>query len=352
MPRSPEIEQFADKLRLTLDRLSLSRVQLAQSAGVDKSVAARWASGRVRPGEQSIVRLTELMRRHISNFSRAEWNLPLAEFASRLGLPLRPMPEIPALTSSVLDPTTQDILARAAQRFAGLWLLTHSSFTGLRHIYEFVAELRPERSGLSLEIADPSYRAHGTGVVGEGKLCLLAEATTHAHWPCFFIYNGVQLWRALVLDGILLSWGRDVSRAPVAMRTIGFRLGPLEPDPETASRRFDAALAILGEYFEDDRLQQVLPEWIADQLLEMPRDPSYGALRLPMEHSQAVDERTLMTSETADGPRKRALEVVQDLFRGAVTGGWTMRRGGARSRALAHLPATRPLKPQSKLAEW
>src|SRR5215831_20362983 len=56
MTRPPEIEQFADKLRLTLDRLSLSRVQLAQSAGVDKSVAARWASGRVHPGEQSIVR--------------------------------------------------------------------------------------------------------------------------------------------------------------------------------------------------------------------------------------------------------------------------------------------------------
>jgi len=195
------------------------------------------------------------------------------------------MPELPALTSSALDATTQDILARAAQRYAGLWLLTHSSFTGLRHIYAFVAELRPEHSSLSLEIADPSYRARGTGVVGEGKLCLLAEAITHAHWPCFFIYNGVQLWRASVLDGILLSWGRDVSRAPVAMRTICFLLGPLEPDPETASRRFDMALAILGEYFEDERLQQVLPAWVADQPLEKPRDPSHGALRVPMEYS-------------------------------------------------------------------
>ena len=319
MPRSPEIEQFADKLRLTLDRLSLSRVQLAQHAGVDKSVAARWASGRVRPGEQSIVRLTELVRRQVTNFSRAEWNLPLTEFAERLGLPIRPMSEIPTAASTGLDAIAQNILARAAQRYAGLWLLTHSSFTGLRHIYAFVAELGPERSSLRLEIADPSYRARGTGVVGEGKLCLLAEATSHAHWPCFFIYNGVQLWRALVLDGILLSWGRDVSRAPIAMRTIGFRLGPLEPDPETASRRFDAALAILSEYFEDDRLQRVLPEWVADQLLEMPRDLSSGALRVPMEHGQAVDETTLTTSEPPDGPRRRALEAVQGLFRDAIT---------------------------------
>jgi len=320
MPRPPEIEQFADKLRLTLDRLSLSRVQLAQSAGVDKSVAARWASGRVHPGEQSIVRLTELVRRQITNFSRAEWNLPLTEFAARLGLPLRPIREVPTFGSLAFDSAAEDILARSAQRYAGLWLLTHSSFTGLRRIYAFLAELRPERSSLSLEIADPSYRARGTGFVGEGKLCLLAEAITHAHWPCFFIYNGVQLWRALVLYGILLSWGRDVSRAPVAMRTIGFRLGPFEPDSETASRRFDTALAILTEYFEDDRLQRVLPEWVADELLEMPRDPSCGALRLAMEHSQAVDEKTLIASEPADGPRRLALEVAQSLFREAVTG--------------------------------
>lgn len=323
MPRSPEIEQFADKLRLTLDRLGWSRVQLAQSAGVDKSVAARGTSGRVRPGEQSIVRLTELVRRNISDFSRAEWNLPLAEFAARLGLPIRRMPEIPALMSGALDARTQDIIAQAAQRYAGLWLLTHSSFTGLPHIYAFVAELHPERSSLSLslEIADPSYKARGTGFVGDGKLCLLAEATTHAHWPCFFIYNGVQLWRALVLDGILLSWGRDVSRAPVAMRTIGFRLGALEPDPEAASRRFDAALAILAEYFEDDRLQQVLPAWVSDQLLEVPRDPSCGVLRLAVEHSQAVDETTLGMSEPPDGPRRLALKVLQGLFREAVMSG-------------------------------
>jgi transcriptional regulator with XRE-family HTH domain len=321
MPRAPEIAQFADKLRLTLDRLNLSRVQLAQFAGVDKSVAARWASGRVRPGEQSIVRLTELVRRQITDFSRAEWNLPLTDFAARLGLSVRAMHEIPALISTAVDATVQDILAQAAERYAGLWLLTHSSFTGLRHIFAFIAELRLQRSSLSLEIANPNYKARGTAVVRDGKLCLTAEATTHAHWPCFFIYNGVHFRRALVLDGILLSWGRDVSRAPAAMRTLGFRLGPLEPDPETARWRFDAALAILGEYFEDDRLQRMLPEWVSVQLLEMPRDPSHGALRLPMEHSQAVDETTLAISEPPEGPRRVALQVAQSLFREAVTGG-------------------------------
>jgi transcriptional regulator with XRE-family HTH domain len=321
MPRPPEIEQFADKLRLALDRLNLSRVQLAQSAGVDKSVAARWASGRVRPGEQSIVRLTELVRRQIANFSRAEWNLPLTDFAARLGLPIRPTHDISAFTSAAVEPEAPDVVSRAAERYAGLWLLTYSSFTGLRRVYAFLAELRPQHSGLGVEIADPSYQARGTAIVSEGKLCLLAEATTHAHWPCFFIYNGVQLWRALVLDGILLSWGRDVSRAPIAIRTIGFRLGPHEPAHDVGRRRFDAALAILSEYFEEDRLQRALPDWVADQLLDMPRDASCGVLRLPVEHSRAVDETTLKLSEPADGPRRQALDALRDLFCTAVTAG-------------------------------
>ncbi len=71
MPRSPSIEQLAEKLNLMCDRLSLSRVQLAHAVGVDKSVAVRWTSGRVRPGEQSIVRLTDdaesgIMRSRVS----------------------------------------------------------------------------------------------------------------------------------------------------------------------------------------------------------------------------------------------------------------------------------------------
>jgi hypothetical protein len=66
MPRSPEIPEFAEKLRVMLDRFSLSRVQFAQLAGVDKSVSGRWVAGQARPGEQSIVRLTDIVRREVT----------------------------------------------------------------------------------------------------------------------------------------------------------------------------------------------------------------------------------------------------------------------------------------------
>jgi transcriptional regulator with XRE-family HTH domain len=322
MPRSPEIERFAEKLGMVLDRLSLSRVQLAQLVGVDKSVSGRWASGRSRPSEQNIVRLTGILRRQMPDFSRGEWNLPPGEFASRLGLPARSTATIAPELRHSPDPAAEDAMAQAAQRYSGLWLLTHSSFTGLRHIYAFLAELRPQQAGLGFEMANPiGYRARGTALTGNGKLCLIAEATSHAHWPCFFAFNGVQLWRAAVLDGIVLSWSRDVSRAPIALRTLGFRLGPDEPDGDAARRRFDAALAILDRYFHEDRLQQALPSWVAAQLLEMARDPSSGALRVSMEQSQAVDETTLDLCEPADGPRRLALRLVRGLFREALTEG-------------------------------
>lgn len=320
MPRSPEIDHFAEKLGVMLDRLSLSRVQLAQLAGVDKSVSGRWASGRARPGEQSIVRLTDIVRREIAGFSRDEWNLPVGEFAARLGLPRRAPAMAAGGVGMAPDPGPQAASA-AAQRYSGLWLLTHASFTGLRHVYAFLAELRPQVGGLGFEMADSAgYRAHGAARLGEGKLCLLAEATSHAHWPCYFIFNGVNLWRAVVLDGLLLSWGRDVSRAPVALRTIGFRLGRHQPESGAARRRFERAMAVLDRYYDQDRLQQALPAWVADQLLGMTRDPSCGALRLAAEHSQAVDETTLATCEPEDGPRRRALQTLEGLFRDALTG--------------------------------
>jgi hypothetical protein len=176
------------------------------------------------------------------------------------------------------QPIREQALAEAARRYSGLWLLAHSSFTGLRHVYAFLAELRAQPDGLSFEMADSAgYRARGTAFSADGKLCLVAEATSHAHWPCFFVFNGVELWRAMVLDGIVLSWGRDVSRAPVALRTLGFRLGADEPDTGAAHRRLAAALAILDRYYHDDRLQQALPSWVAAELLEMARDPSSGA---------------------------------------------------------------------------
>ena len=118
---------FAEKLGVMLDRLSLSRVQLAQLAGVVKSVSGRWASGRAGPGEQSLVRPTDIARCEISDFSRDEWNPPVGAFAARLGLPGRSAAAMPG--GFARDPDPEPAAAvEAAQRYSGLWLLAHPAY--------------------------------------------------------------------------------------------------------------------------------------------------------------------------------------------------------------------------------
>ena len=310
MPRSCEIDRFGEKLGLMRDRLSLSRVQLAQAAGVDKSVAARWISGRVRPSDQSIVRLTDLVRRQITGFSRSDWDLTVADFATRLGMSA---PQQPNQADAAWLPEFDENVAL----YGGLWLLTHSSFTGMRRLFGFLLDLQAADGSLGFELGDGfGYRARGAVVIDQGKLCLHGQAVMHPHqvWPIYLVLNGVQIYRAAVIDGLMLSWCRDIGRTPTVLRTIGWRLAPHAPDPAAARRRFEAAAAHIAGENQAGRLQDHLPEWVRAEIFDMPSPPVHGALRVPPERSLAVEEMTLGLVEPADGPRRQVLSALDALF--------------------------------------
>lgn len=312
MPRSAEIDQFDVKLSLIRDRLSLSRVQLAQAVGVDKSVAARWASGRIHPGDQSIVRLTDLARRQIVGFSRSDWDLTVADFARRLGIP-PPKTAEPEIDAARLPELTEHVAL-----YGGLWLLIHSSFTGMPRLFGFFLDLQAKDGSLGFELGDGfGYRARGSVAVGQGKLCLHGHAVMHPHqvWPIYLVFNGVQIYRAAVIDGFILSWCRDSACTLTALRTIGWRLAPHVADPVVARRRFEAAAAHIVVENQAGRLQEHLPEWIRTEIFDMPLPPAHGALRLPVEHSLAVDEMALSLTEPPDGPRRQVLSALGALFR-------------------------------------
>ena len=310
MPRSSEIDRFGEKLGLMRDRLSLSRVQLAQAAGVDKSVAARWISGRVRPSDQSIVRLTDLVRRQITSFSRSDWDLTVADFATRLGMSA---PQQPNQADAAWLPEFDENVAL----YGGLWLLTHSSFTGMRRLFGFLLDLQAADGSLGFELGDGfGYRARGTVVVDQGKLCLYGHAVMHPHevWPIYLVLSGVQIYRAAVIDGLLLSWCRDIAHTPTALRTIGWRLAPHAPDPVVARRRFETAVAHIAAENKAGRLQDHLPEWVKTEIFDMPSPPVHGALRVPLERNLAVEEMTLGLVEPPDGPRRQVLSALDTLF--------------------------------------
>jgi transcriptional regulator with XRE-family HTH domain len=310
MPRSSEIGRFGEKLGLMQDRLSLSRVQLAQAAGVDKSVAARWISGRVRPSDQSIVRLTDLVRRQITDFARSDWDLTLAEFATRLGMTA---PKLPDQADAAWLPE----LAENVSLYGGLWLLTHCSFTGMPRLFGFLLDLQANDGSLGFELGDGfGYRARGAVVIDAGKLCLHGDAVMHPHqvWPIYLVLNGVQIYRAAVIDGLMLSWCRDIGRTPTVLRTIGWRLAPHAPDPVAARRRFEAAAGHIAAENRAGRLQDYLPAWVRSEIFDLPSPPVHGALRVPVERSLAVEEMTLGLVEPPDGPRRQVLSALRALF--------------------------------------
>jgi transcriptional regulator with XRE-family HTH domain len=310
MPRSSEIDRFSEKLSLMRDRLSLSRVQLAQAARVDKSVASRWVSGRARPSDQSIVRLTELVRREIADFSRSDWNLTVADFAMRLGIAL---PQQPSQTDTPWLPELDENVAL----YGGLWLLTHSSFTGMRRLFGFLLNLQAEGDKINFELGDGfGYRARGEAVIDQGKLCLHGQAVMHSHqvWPIYLVLNGVQIYRAAVVDGLLLSWCRDIARTPTALRTIGWRLAPHAPSAVAARQRFETAAAFIATENQAGRLQDHLPDWVSAEIFDMPSSPVHGALRLSAERSLAVEEMTLSLIEPPRGPRRQVLQALGELF--------------------------------------
>jgi hypothetical protein len=311
MPRSPAIAQFTEKLSLMCDRLSLSRVQLAYAVGVDKSVAARWTSGRVRPGEQSVVRLTELVRRRIGEFSRSDWSLPLTEFAARLGMR-------PARMPLIADTARASEIDESVALYGGLWLLIHGSFTGMRRLFAFVLDLHGEDGRLGFELWDGfGYRARGTASVDDGKLCLVGQGVMHSQqvWPIYLVLNGVQIFPAAVLDGLLLSWCRDIGHTPTALRAICWRLAPHASNSLVARKRLETAAAHIVKENQAGRVEVHLPKWLATEIFDMPLDPARGALRVPMERSLTVEEMTLTFVEPSGGRRRQVLRILQELFK-------------------------------------
>jgi hypothetical protein len=310
MPRSPTIEQFTEKLNLMCDRLSLSRVQLAHAVGVDKSVAARWASGRVRPGEHSIVRLTELVRHRVGDFSRSDWSLPLTEFAVCIGIRS-------ARTPPMADKVWSSEFDECVALYGGLWLLIHGSFTGMRRLFAFVLDLHGEDGKLCFELGDGfGYRARGTASIADGKLCLVGQAVMHPQqvWPIYLILNGVQIFPAAVLDGLLLSWCRDIGHTPTALRAICWRLASHASNSLAARERFETAAAHIVKENQAGEMHALLPKWLATEIFDMPLVPVRGALRVPMEQSLAIEEMSLSLVEPDDGRRRQVLRVLHELF--------------------------------------
>jgi transcriptional regulator with XRE-family HTH domain len=325
MPRGPEISDFAEKLRLALSKANLSRAQLAQAVGVDKSVVARWLNGALHPSDHTLTMLTAALGKAVEGFSRADFDLARSDFAVRLGMRTEAAAtgahpsRVPILPGDALN----DVAARmgeaideADRTYSGLWLFVHPSERdqeGRLRIRASAGRIMRPKAGTLLEVelgALDVVHARGVALVIQGDLHFLMTADRRMDVTILSCaWYGVNFGRALVLDGLVLSRDRLGEMAIATYRGIGFRVSDATDDAAFA--------AILRRNFELGDLQDHLPA-------------SVGAAFTGSDIATAIAARTRLTrtrcwschEEFIDDPaasvQREALNMVRALFADAL----------------------------------
>jgi transcriptional regulator with XRE-family HTH domain len=303
---------FASKLVILLDRLNWSRAQLARKAGVDKSVAQRWAAGKVVPGETNLGALTAAIQAELPGFTRAHWRMAPDELAVQIGL-APPPEEGPASPAAALFPrigaATPEALHEAAARYGGTWLLLHASVQTreVAAVVGYIAEITPRAGMLWMAAAGSvggTWRAEGPLFCRHRHLYLALEDVVQGDSMAFGVLDGVTQGRAMVLDGIGSSCASSLRGPVAATRLIALRLdhGGRAPAREEVLRR----LARLNGEGLAERLPEALTACFRHA--EAPPSPTQ-VLLVPAERSLACSD-----ADIADGLAPVAAAVLSTIY--------------------------------------
>ncbi len=258
------VATFPAKLDMALKALSLSRVALAHDLGVDKSLVGRWLSGAVHPTEHNLARLAGLIAQHRPDFRLADWYQPLTQFGTIFGVAVsEPVPAAIALPSLLgpIEGRAREETARRGAVYEGFWRTTRPSLLMADQIFHDYGMIRRGDSGL-LEV-----NMHGSGLSFEGWM-LPAEGNLFVFLrdqtgltPMSLVFRGVNLPRAMVLDGLLMLAALDAGRTLGAIPILLERVGDLSGD-----RAADDALCLILHEQTPGPLDPVPPDLVAARL--------------------------------------------------------------------------------------
>ncbi len=227
-----EKEEFAPRFRLALQALGLSRGRAASQLNVDKSLVGRWASGSVRPSEHNLAEITKLIASQIVGFTMLDWERDLRSFAALLNV------DLPAALIATLEETIPSLplgclahaqaeTERKAPTYSGFWRSTRPSAIMPGKLFFGYGIFRPAENGLlEVRVGSSGLSFDGWGFVSEGNLFACLSDTVGCT-PLFFIFKGVPLPKAMLLDGLLLLSGFDSARTPCAVPVLIERIGDL-----------------------------------------------------------------------------------------------------------------------------
>ncbi|HAQ34344.1 MAG: hypothetical protein CMF74_15915 [Maricaulis sp.] len=276
-------DTFAEKLKLMLKALSMSRTGLASALNVDKSLVGRWAAGTVKPSEHNLANLTRFVATHIDGFTMLDWETDAASFARRVGATSLSVTPVDAwFPRSILDEAMRCARQRGAA-YEGIWRTTRSSSDLPGRYLHDITMVRCGGDGMI------EFRSGIEGVRYEGRALLLQHqlfsvASDTAHGSVIFgIFNGVARNRADVLDGLSIGTLQDAGGSPACSACILHRIEDVTGDRDEDTRRFEAAVAAQLHLAPEGSV----PAEIRDHLARTVCDDAPGLMRMLFSQSMA-----------------------------------------------------------------
>ena len=238
---SMKSSDFADKFRLVLRALNLSRGAIASAVGVDKSLVGRWASGTVNPSEHNLARLSQFVGDRKPGFSMADWDRSPADLANLFGVTVAAESHngtLPGFPPSFVEQAHQ-LTASRGSSYEGFWRTYRPSVMMPGTIFRDHGMIRVNADGyLCVRMGGAGMTFEGIILPGDSNLFAVFTNSIGAA-PYFLIAKGIQLPRADLLEGLLLLSALDAAHTPAAVPIVLERIGELTGDRSVDDQRCD-----------------------------------------------------------------------------------------------------------------
>ncbi len=328
MAKNGDADGFSRNLELAMQRLNLSKVELAHRMGVDKSVVRRWVLGGAKPSDANLSALTDLVAREIKGFTRAHWQADPERVAVLLEL-APDQPVAPVGIAALLPHFGARAAAGLAQglaRYAGLYVQFYVPLAPAPARPLFCGGVRiAERDGMLWYSVSDGPRGVWTGggpaFSVDGKMWVLIEEYRGRGDLCAIVYHGTVGPEAQIVDGLALARALNAGGVPVSGRFTLVRLDDLAAEAEQAEALYHAICGRAGELSMGD-LAATLPGWLAETLRGdakpwADRHQPY-VLALPESDNLTIDAVDMDLGGMVNDPRRRIRDTVHTLFADAL----------------------------------
>lgn len=238
-------EDFSGRLKLALKRANVSPAALGAAVGVDKSVVSRWISGRVRPTQHNLTRISTMLAQHLAGFTVLAFEASAEEFRTLV----QPAPAQKAsdptqsltIPFGALDASRRETDRRGIEYF-GAYSMYYWSFSAPGKIARMALLLRPAEGLIEARYGADGFSFRGWALLLLNRMYVIfAEERFEA--MAFLVLNAGQQPKARFITGIL-SGPAEGLLVPTASPVVLVRQRDLTDDSaaDFAAHKADSSL--------------------------------------------------------------------------------------------------------------